>query len=98
MRSSPTDRGYAVIHDNPDGSSTVYIAAAVTRAGQPEQVSAIHTDVAHVVLGSEVALLTAGNRRWSSRIVDVFDDGQGSVHVQGPWSKTRSLDRFVTAR
>ncbi len=98
MRGSPTDRGYVVIQDEPDGSSTVFVAGSLSHQGRPTEVSAIHTGVARLVVGKEVALSHASNRRWSSRIVDVFDDGNGAVHIQGPWARARSLDRYAPAR
>lgn len=98
MSGSPTDRGYVVIQDEPDGSSTVFVAGALSHEGRPVEVSAIHTGVSNLVVGREVALTKGNSRRWSSRIVDVFDDGYGSVHIQGPWSRARSLDRYAPAR
>ncbi len=96
MRGSPTDRGYVVIDSKPGGTSTVFVAASVSKNGRPSEVSAIHTDVSTLAIGSEVQLASGAARRWSSRIVDVFDDGRGTVHIQGPWQHARSLDKFVS--
>lgn len=96
MKGSPTDRGYVVIDSTSGGKSTVFVAASVSKTGRPTEVSAVHTDVSNLAIGSEVQLAAAASRQWSDRIVDVFDDGRGTVHIQGPWKHARSLDKFVS--
>lgn len=95
MTGFPTNRGYVVIQQEAGGTSTVFVAGSISSAGRPAEVSAVHTGVARLVVGSEVALAGKQAHRWSRRLVDVFDDGQGAVHIQGPWAHARSLDKFI---
>lgn len=92
MRTSPTDRGYALIKEEEDGTSTVVVAGSVSADGQPAEVSAIHTGVSQVSISTEVPMAEHNLVRWALRIVEVFDDGDGVLHILGPWAHQRPLD------
>jgi hypothetical protein len=82
-RATPTDRGYAFIGANGDGTSNVYVAAAVSAAGRPEDILAVHFDRSSVALDPGLTMVAAGPMRRTTEITHVSSDSDGVVHIRG---------------
>ena len=78
----PTDRGYAVVSDNDDGTTTVMVCTGI-EDGEPINVFAMHVRQPKVAIGSDVRLIHAKSYRHTDQLVEVFV-GDGAVHVCAP--------------
>jgi hypothetical protein len=78
----PTDRGYAVISRNDDGTVNVRVSTAVER-GQPRGVYAEYARAASVRVDPAVHLARAGTYRYTTSVVEVSSSGT-SVVVRAP--------------
>ena len=85
----PTDRGFAVLREHGDGSTTVEVCAAIN-AGQPVSVHARHARQAAVSVDPAVHLVDAGTFRYTTGVVEVFGDG-GTISVRNPVGSLRPL-------
>lgn len=83
MTRTPTDRGYAFIKTNLDGTKTVYVAAAVAGA-QPVDVFATHLSRPGVQISPGVRTVPAGDMVRTSGIVHVTSVDEDYVLLQGP--------------
>ena len=81
---TPTDRGYAVVQDNKDGTATVLVCTGL-KNGNPVGTYARHTEVPTVHIDQAVAFRGASAHRYTTEIVEVFGDDSG-VHIQVPKS------------
>jgi hypothetical protein len=79
-RKTPTDRGYAFIGSNGDGTSNVYVAIGVA-GDQPEDVIAVHYNRQTIDLDPRVRTVPAGSMRRTTEISHVFADTKGVVHI-----------------
>jgi hypothetical protein len=82
-RGTPTDRGYAFIGANDDGTSNIYVAAGVTAAGSPEDIIAVHYGRSSIALDSRLTMVAAGPMRRTTEITHVSTDPDGVVHIRG---------------
>jgi hypothetical protein len=80
---TPTDRGYAFIGANDDGTSNIYVAVGVTAAGRPEDVIAVHYRRSSVALDPQLTMVSAGPMRRTTEITHVNADADGVVHIRG---------------
>jgi hypothetical protein len=78
----PTDRGYAVISRNADGTSTVKVGTAIVH-GQPKGVYAKYANVRSVEIDPAVHLARTAHYRYTTSVVEVFS-AQGYVIVRSP--------------
>jgi exoribonuclease II len=78
----PTDRGYAVIIRNQDGTSTVMVATGIENK-QPVGVFAKHVGVTAVSIDPAVKLVRTASHQFTTQIVEVFPGG-GAVQVRAP--------------
>lgn len=81
---TPTDRGYAVIATNADGTMTVQIATGIER-GRPVGVYAKHVHAPAVRVDPAVRLSGTGTHRFTTQVVEVFT-GADAVIVRAPRS------------
>ena len=79
---TPTDRGYAVVLDNNDGTTTVMVCTAL-KNGSPVGTYARHVGVPTVHIDQGVAFRHTAAHRYTTEIVEVFGDNHG-VHIQQP--------------
>jgi hypothetical protein len=79
-RQTPTDRGYAFIASNGDGTSNVYVAIGIA-GDRPEDVIAIHYNRQTIDLGPHVRTVPAGSMLRTTEISHVFADTKGVVHI-----------------
>jgi hypothetical protein len=82
-RGTPTDRGYAFIGANDDGTSNVYVSAGVTAAGSPEDIIAVHYSRSSIALDPRLTMVAAGPMRRTTEITHVNADTDGVVHIRG---------------
>lgn len=82
-RGTPTDRGYAFIGANDDGTSNIYVAAGITAAGRPEDIIAVHYRRSSIVLDPRLTTVAAGPMRRTTEITHVNTDADGVVHIHG---------------
>lgn len=76
----PTDRGYAVITEHEDGTSTVEIATGFDR-GSPTGVYARHVGVSAIRVDPGVHLSGSAGRRVSRQVVEVLPAG-GAILIR----------------
>jgi hypothetical protein len=79
---TPTDRGYAFIGANDDGTSNIYVAIGVTASGRPEDVIAVHYRRSSIVLDPQLTMVPAGPMRRTTEITHVRADADGIVHIR----------------
>ena len=77
----PTDRGFAVLTENADGTTTVQVCTAVEN-GAPVDVYAAHVNTPTVRVSADVNLLKTGSVRYTEKIVEVFSGEGGAVYVR----------------
>ena len=77
------DRGLLVVHDEPDGTTSVSICAKVID-GRPQDVYAQYHHAPRVDIDADVALTRRGRNRYTSEIVEVTSLGDGVVNVRYP--------------
>lgn len=80
----PTDRGYAVIATNEDGTVTVQVATGIEK-GRPVGVYAKHVNAPAVRVDPAVRLAGTGTHRFTTQVVEVFSSGD-AVLVRAPGS------------
>jgi hypothetical protein len=80
---TPTDRGYAFIGANDDGTSNVYVAAGITASGSPEDIIAIHYSRSIITLDPQLTTVPAGSMRHTTEITHVSADADGIVYIRG---------------
>ncbi len=83
---SPTDRGYAVISHNDDGTVDVDICTAIEN-GKPVGIYARHVRAPRLEVDPGVRLARAGSHRYTTSVVEV-SKGAGGVLVR---ARTRSV-------
>jgi len=83
---SPTDRGYAVISRNDDGTVDVSISTGI-KNGKPVGVYARHVRAPRLHVDPGVQLVRAGSHQYTTSVVEVSKGG-GGVLVR---ARTRSL-------
>ncbi|MEV4759737.1 hypothetical protein AB0J86_32220 [Micromonospora sp. NPDC049559] len=82
MTRTPTDRGYAFIKNNLDGTKTVYVAGAVAGT-QPVDVFATHFSRPGVQITPGVHTVPAGDMVRTSGIVHVTSTDGDFVLIRG---------------
>lgn len=83
---SPTDRGYAVISNNEDGTVDVNICTAIEN-GKPVGIYARHVRAPYLRIDPGVHLVRTDSHRYTTSVVEVSRGG-GGVLVR---ARTRSL-------
>lgn len=83
----PTDRGYAVIIRNQDGTFTVMVATGIEKK-LPVGVYAKHVGVTAVSIDPAVKIVRTATHQFTTQVVEVFP-ADGSVQVRAPQRKTR---------
>jgi hypothetical protein len=81
----PTDRGYVLVTKEDDGTQTIMVCAGITN-GEPVDVYAMHVRSSSVVIHPDVKLVRAGSVSYTNKVVEVFADEAGTVHVAGAQS------------
>lgn len=76
------DRGLLVVHDEPDGTTTLSICANVVD-GKPTNVYARYHNAPRVEIDHDVALTTLHGNRFTSEIVEVANFN-GVVSIRYP--------------
>jgi|KBSSwiStaDraftv2_1062776.scaffolds.fasta_scaffold203386_2 hypothetical protein len=76
---SPTDRGFAIIDSQPDGTTTISICAEVVHH-QPVGVFAQYTDCPFAI-DQGVAMTKHGQRQYSIGVVEVHES-DGVVNIR----------------
>lgn len=79
----PTDRGFAVIGTNDDGTWTIQICTSFER-GRPAGVYARHVRAPVLKLDPAIRLSGTGTHQFTTQMVEVFTDDAGSVVVRLP--------------
>lgn len=74
----PTDRGYAVLSSNDDGTVTVRIATGIEN-GEPVGIYAQHVRAPAVRVNPAVRWVSADARRYTARVVEVFTGGDAVI-------------------
>lgn len=85
----PTDRGYAVIIRNQDGTFTVMVATGIENK-QPVGVYAKHVGVTAVSVDPAVKIVRTASHRFTTQVVEVFP-ADGAVQVRAPQQTRRAL-------
>lgn len=78
----PTDRGYAVVSSNDDGTVTVQIATGIEN-GRPVGIYARHVRAPAVRVDPAVGWVSAASYRYTAKVVEVFT-GDSAVIVRVP--------------
>jgi hypothetical protein len=78
----PTDRGYAVISSNDDGTQTVKIATGIEN-GQPVGIYAQHVRASAVRIDPAVRWIRSASHQYTAKVVEVFT-GDGAVIIRAP--------------
>ena len=79
---TPTDRGVAFIKNNPDGTSSVYVAADVAADGSPQDVISMHLNRPGVDIDGAIRLVSAGSMRRTAGQVRVSSGPEDVVLVK----------------
>ena len=79
----PTDRGFAVIGTNDDGTWTVQICTGF-KQGRPVGVYARHVQAPALKLDPAIRLSGTGTHQYTTEVVEVFTDAGGGVTVRLP--------------
>ena len=77
------DRGMLVVHDEPDGTTSLSICASVVD-GKPTGVYAQYHHARSVHIDRDVTLAGAGGTRYTNEIVEVSSLPGGGVMVRRP--------------
>ena len=80
----PTDRGYAVMSSNDDGTMTVKIATGIEN-GQPVGIYAQHVGAPAVRVDPAIRWIRTGSHHYTAKVVEVFTGG-GAVIIRAPGS------------
>ncbi|MDI2131062.1 hypothetical protein [Yinghuangia seranimata] len=83
MRASPTDRGYAYLKTNADGTTDVYVAVGVGTDDAPEDIFAVHFNRDRVAVADDVRTVAVGAMRRTTEAVQVTKDAGHVVHIRG---------------
>jgi hypothetical protein len=78
---SPTNHGFVVIRDMRDGTKKVMVCDGVS-AGEPQNVYAAHFKCTSVDVDSDIPLVTTPAGAYSKRVVEVYAERPGVVHVR----------------
>jgi hypothetical protein len=78
----PTDRGYAVMSSNDDGTVTIQIATGI-EMGQPVGIYAQHVRAPAVRIDPAVRWVRAASHQYTAKVVEVFTGG-GVVIIRVP--------------
>jgi len=78
----PTDRGFAVIGTNEDGTWTIQICTGFEQ-GRPAGVYARHVRAPAVTIDPAIRLAGTGTLQFTTQVVEVFNDA-GTVTVRLP--------------
>jgi len=81
----PTDRGYAVIIRNQDGTTTVMVCTGIENK-QPVGVFAKHVAASKVSIDPNVKLVRTASHGFTTQIVEVFP-ANGAVQVRVPQTR-----------
>ena len=84
----PTDRGYAIVTETPDGRFTVSISASKPVAGKAADVFAEHVGESGVRVDPSVQLTKHGKLSWTDSPVQVFVSSAGTVNIAPTRSAT----------
>lgn len=87
---SQTDRGYAVLAREDDGTTSVVVCADAAN-GKPSHPYAVHSHRGAVVVDSAVRLVSRGATRHTVRPVEVFTADDGSIQVRALSDASRVL-------
>ena len=77
---TPTDRGYAFVTTDRDGTTTVSVAANIAD-GSPVGVYAEHVGATGVRVEPDIRLIERDGSRFIAEAVEVFGDDDGIVHI-----------------
>lgn len=77
----PTDRGYAILTETPDGRLTVSISSSKPVAGKAADVFAEHVGESGVRIDPSVQLTKHGRLSWTTNPVQVFVTSAGTVNI-----------------
>ena len=77
----PTDRGYAILSEAPDGRFTVRISSSQPTAGRSSDVFAEHVGESGVRIDPSVQLVKHGKLSWTAHPVQVFVSSAGTVNI-----------------
>ena len=77
----PTDRGYAILTETPDGQLTVRISASQPVAGRADDVFAEHVGESRVRIDPSVQLAKHGKLSWTTSPVQVYVSSAGTVNI-----------------
>ncbi|MFC9622984.1 hypothetical protein ACFTXM_24345 [Streptomyces sp. NPDC056930] len=88
---TPTDRGYAFIKSNSDGTKNVYVAMGIAAEGTPEDVFAVHLRRPDVDLDSAVETVDTGSVRRTISAVHVWAGPDSVVRVRAARSGPGTL-------
>jgi hypothetical protein len=77
----PTDRGYVILSESPDGQLTVRISASQPVAGKADDVFAEHVGESRVRIDPSVQLVKHGKLSWTTSPVQVFVSSAGTVNI-----------------
>jgi hypothetical protein len=80
---SKLDHGLLVIHDEPDGTTSLSICAKVID-GKPANVYAQYFHARHVKIDDDVALTRSGSNRYTAEVVEVNGQSGDVVSVRHP--------------
>lgn len=78
----PTDRGYAVISQNQDGTVNVQVSTAIEN-GRPRGVYAEYVRARSVRIDPEVRLVRAAAHRYTTSVVEV-SSGRTAIWLRAP--------------
>lgn len=79
----PTDRGYAVVSSNDDGTVTVKIATGIEK-GQPVGIYAQHVRAPAVRVDPAVRWVRTATYHHTAKVVEVFAGGNAAVFIRAP--------------
>lgn len=77
----PTDRGYAIVKQAPDGKLTVSVSTTAPLAGASHEVFAQHVGESRVRIDPSVHLVKNGDLSWTTAPVRVFVGSDGMVNI-----------------
>lgn len=79
----PTDRGYAVVSSNDDGTLTVKIATGIEK-GRPVGIYAQHVRAPAVRVDPAVRWIGAASYHYTAKVVEVFAGANAAVMIRAP--------------
>jgi hypothetical protein len=77
----PTDRGYAILSEAPDGRLTVRVSTSQPVAGHAVDVFAEHVGESRVRIDPKVQLAKHGTLSWTTSPVQVYVSSAGTVNI-----------------